>query len=420
LRQILINLTGNAIKFTDQGGVRLVPELVERNGEPHLQFDVVDTGIGLTEAQMGKLFNAFAQADNSTTRKFGGTGLGLAISKRFAELLGGDVTVAAAEVGVGATFRVTVATGPLEGVPMQNDPAAVRAQTEATAADQVTPTDLRGFRLLLAEDGPDNERLISLVLKKAGAKVVVAENGKLALDAALAARDEGKPFDAILMDMQMPVMDGYEATGQLRLMGYCGSIIALTAHAMAGDREKCIQAGCDDYASKPIDRATLVRQIGQLVRKAPSAPVPHQDVSAAKPGLLAGCRILVAEDGPANQRLIELILERAGADVSVQDNGKLAAEAALAAREAGDAFDIILMDMQMPVMDGYDATQMLRRAGLVTPIIAVTAHSMAGDKEKCNMAGCDDYQTKPIDRAKLIEVIRHYWSGAVLLSSAAT
>ncbi|MFQ5461940.1 MAG: response regulator [Phycisphaerae bacterium] len=421
LRQILINLTGNAIKFTEQGCVRLVTELVERNGEPHLQFDVVDTGVGLTEAQMGKLFNAFGQADTSTTRKFGGTGLGLAISKRFAELLGGDITVAATEVGVGSTFRVTVATGSLSGVKMLDDPMSATVLTDdATAGSRAIPSNLDGLRILLAEDGPDNQRLISFVLKKAGADVTVVENGKLALDAALAARDDGKPFDVILMDMQMPVMDGYEATGCLRLQGYHRPIIALTAHAMAGDREKCIRAGCDDYASKPIDRAVLLKQIGKLVDTTRARPAPVQDEPVAEPLLLTGCRILMAEDCPANQRLLRFVLAKEGADVSLQENGKLAVEAALSAREAGRAFDIILMDMQMPVMDGYEATRMLRRKGFVTPIIAVTAHAMTGDKEQCLLAGCDDYHTKPIDRTKLIEMIRHRWSGAAVLSATAS
>ena len=267
LRQILINLIGNAIKFTEVGSVRLVTRLVDdaeddRGGspkEPCLQFDVIDTGQGMTVEQTANLFQPFMQADASATRKIGGTGLGLTISKRFAELLGGDITLVATKVGMGSTFRATVATGSLDGVKMLEDPmsATVVADT-ANPVAQETRSDLNGLRILLAEDGPDNQRLISFVLKKAGADVTVEENGKLALDAALAARDEGEPFDCILMDMQMPVMDGYEATGQLREKGYTGPIIALTAHAMEGDREKCIKAGCDDYATKPVDRQKLI------------------------------------------------------------------------------------------------------------------------------------------------------------------
>ncbi|MFQ5423429.1 MAG: PAS domain S-box protein, partial [Phycisphaerae bacterium] len=262
LRQILINLVGNAIKFTEAGAVRLVTRFVERDHAPSLQFDVVDTGRGMTDEQAARLFQPFMQADNSTTRKFGGTGLGLTISKRFAELLGGDITIAATELGVGTTFRASVATGSLDGVKMLEDPVSATTVVDSTSAiARVAASDLSGLRILLAEDGPDNQRLISFVLKKAGADVTVEENGKLALDAALAARDEGKPFDCILMDMQMPVMDGYEATRQLRRKGYAAPIIAMTAHAMAGDRDKCLHAGCDDYATKPIDRKELITTI---------------------------------------------------------------------------------------------------------------------------------------------------------------
>ncbi len=262
LRQILINLVGNAIKFTEVGAVRLVIRLVHEGGRPCLQFDVIDTGLGMTEAQVGGLFQAFTQADTSTTRKFGGTGLGLTICKRFAELLGGDITVVETEMGVGTTFRATMATGPLDGVKMLEDPlSATVVADNADSVAQFSPTELHGCHVLLAEDGLDNQRLISFMLKKAGADVTLKENGKLAFDAALAARDRGNPFDVILMDMQMPVMDGYEASSQLRRKGYTGLIIALTAHAMDGDRQKCLDAGCDDYATKPIDRQKLFEAI---------------------------------------------------------------------------------------------------------------------------------------------------------------
>ena len=266
LRQILINLIGNAIKFTEVGDVRLITRFVDDADNPCLQFDVIDTGRGMTEEQKAKLFQPFMQADNSTTRQFGGTGLGLTISKRFAEMLGGDITVVATERGAGSTFRAAVATGPLDGVKMLDDPMLATFVADADADNAVAVaralrSDIQGCRILLAEDSPDIQRLIAFFLKKAGADVTVVDNGKFALDAALAARDEGNPFDVILMDIQMPVMDGYEAVGQLRRKGYTGSIIALTANAMAGDRQKCINAGCDDYATKPIDRKKLIATI---------------------------------------------------------------------------------------------------------------------------------------------------------------
>ena len=260
LRQILINLIGNAIKFTEIGGVRLVIRFVDDDAKPAIRFDVLDTGIGMTADQIAKLFQPFTQADTSTTRKFGGTGLGLTISKRFAQMLGGDIAVES-EPGEGSVFRVTIDAGPMEDVKMVDDPGiAIITHSEAKTTRKPKPAKIE-CRILLAEDGPDNQRLISFVLSKAGAEVTVKENGQLAVEAALAAVEEGCPFDVILMDMQMPVMDGYEAVSLLRSRGYTGPIIALTAHAMEGDRQKCIGAGCNDYATKPISRQQLIETI---------------------------------------------------------------------------------------------------------------------------------------------------------------
>ncbi len=262
LRQMLINLTGNAIKFTEVGKVRLVVRLLDaESDEPTVQFEVVDSGIGMTEEQIVGLFRPFHQADTSTTRKFGGTGLGLAISKRLAEKLGGDIVVKST-LGEGSTFTVTVETGPLDGVKLADNPTDAPVGTDPDKKPTAPKTKLGG-RVLLAEDGPDNQRLISSLLKKAGTEVAMAENGQIAHDLALAARDEGAPFDVILMDMQMPVMDGYDATSKLRETGYSGPIIALTAHAMNTDRDKCLAAGCDDYMAKPIDHEKLISLIAE-------------------------------------------------------------------------------------------------------------------------------------------------------------
>ncbi len=261
LRQILINLIGNAIKFTETGSVRLVGSVVDKH-DPCLQFDVIDTGSGMDEEQKARLFQPFVQADASTTRKYGGTGLGLSISKRFAELLGGDIVVVATGVDVGTTFRATVAAGSLDGVKMLDDPMAATVVTEAAnPVGQVSPFALQGSRILLAEDNVTNQALIVGILKKSGAEITAVKDGKLAVDAVLSAISEGSPFDVVLMDMQMPVMDGYEATALLRKEAYAGPIIAITANAMAQDREKCIEAGCDDFATKPINRIGLIETI---------------------------------------------------------------------------------------------------------------------------------------------------------------
>jgi PAS domain S-box-containing protein len=269
LRQILVNLIGNAIKFTEAGDIRLIARfspLASDDGSLH--FDVIDTGIGMTEEQTARLFAPFAQGDASTVRRFGGTGLGLVICKRLAQMLGGDVSVVETHQGAGTHVRLTVTTGSLVGVPMIDAPlvaTSIRTESHRPEAPVDDPS-LTGCRILLAEDGPDNQRLISHVLRKAGTEVSLAENGCLAVDSALLAAGERKPFDVILMDMQMPVMDGYEATRTLRSKGYTGAIVALTAHAMAQDREQCLNAGCDDYATKPIDRHLLLKTISRLVQ----------------------------------------------------------------------------------------------------------------------------------------------------------
>jgi PAS domain S-box-containing protein len=287
VKQILINIVGNAIKFTESGSVTIQARFIESvprgrtsRGASMMQFDVIDTGIGMSPEQVARLFKPFAQADSSMSRRFGGTGLGLLISKRFAHILGGDIS-AESEPGVGSTFRITVATGSCVGVRMIDPLAAPKADScpgddsgqgdAPAAAPQPVRIRVPGCRILLVEDGADNQRLISFVLKKAGADVTIAENGQVAVDTVRAAMVERSPenvspFDIILMDMQMPVMDGYEATGRLRQMGFTGPIIAVTAHAMAHEREKCMGAGCDDFTPKPIDRHRLLATIRKHVQ----------------------------------------------------------------------------------------------------------------------------------------------------------
>ncbi len=269
LRQILVNLVGNAVKFTETGTVRVVLSFQQASPAlSWLEFDVIDTGIGISESQIEKLFHAFSQGDNSSTRRFGGTGLGLAISRQLAQLLGGNVTVCS-QLGKGSRFRLSVATGSTEGVPLVD---RVKSSPPVIASASPPGIDcLPGLRanVLLAEDGPDNQRLISTLLAKSGANVSVASNGEAALDSALRSRDRGEAFDVILMDMQMPVMDGYEATRRLREAEWHGPIIALTANAMAGDRERCLAAGCDDYLTKPITRRILVETIARYLAERP-------------------------------------------------------------------------------------------------------------------------------------------------------
>ncbi len=271
LRQILFNVVGNAVKFTHEGEVRVTVHLVRPDGGPSmLQFEVKDTGIGLTREQLRKLFRPFTQADASITRKYGGSGLGLTISKRLANMLGGDVTAVSAK-DKGSTFTVTIETGDVSQVALVEHPETLPDEwrQQLLRATASKPPSLH-CRVLLAEDGIDNQRLITFVLQKAGAEVVTVDNGQIAFDTAMAANRTGHPFDVVLMDMAMPIIDGFEATARLRDAGYDRPIVALTAHAMSGDRDRCLDAGCDDYASKPIDRNSLI----QLVARH-SNPVSH-------------------------------------------------------------------------------------------------------------------------------------------------
>ncbi len=280
LRQILLNLVGNAIKFTQRGGVEVSAEVVGAHAaQPVLKIQVRDSGIGMNAEQLARVFEPFAQADESTTRRFGGTGLGLAISRRLARQLGGDLT-AQSTPGRGSCFTLTIPTGPLEGVAWVTVPTeALEQPDEPARPEERWGTDCalpKGCRILLAEDAPDTRRLVCRFLEKGGATVTAVEDGQQAVEQALAAARAGRPFDAVLMDMQMPVLDGYGATRALREAGYRGTIIALTAHAMPDDRQRCLRAGCDDYATKPIRRevlfATLRRHLdGQARSSRPPA-----------------------------------------------------------------------------------------------------------------------------------------------------
>jgi PAS domain S-box-containing protein len=304
VRQALVNLVGNAVKFTERGGVRIVASCLPawRDGRPAVRIKVIDTGIGIRPEDLAQLFQPFVQADASTSRKYGGTGLGLAISRHLAELLGGELAAESA-VGAGSTFTLTIPTGSLEGVLMLKDPAEAAygeaARLQSPAADGKT---LLGTRVLLAEDGPDNQRLIRTILSIAGAEVELAVNGREAV-----AKARARSFDVVLMDMQMPQMDGYEATRLLRSQGYAAPIVALTAHSMASDLEKCLAAGCTDHLAKPIDRERLIRAVARYAGKEISGEIPAVLKSEAAAGDLGVLRSQYADDPDLAEVLAQFV-----------------------------------------------------------------------------------------------------------------
>lgn len=269
LRQILVNLAGNAIKFTQTGGVRLEAEVIETNGVPMIVIDVTDTGVGMTPEQAGKIFAAFQQGDSSTSRQFGGTGLGLVISRKLAELMGGSVVLLRTEIGKGTTFRLSLPVTPedlqrtvteIKVPPVVKVPALIARKLHA--------------RVLLAEDGPDNQRLIRYMFEKAGAQIDITNDGGEALtkyEASLTITPNAGPpkssYDLIITDMQMPNVDGYTFARTLREKGCTLPILALTAHAMPEEHAKCLASGCDDIASKPINRAKLLDQCERLISR---------------------------------------------------------------------------------------------------------------------------------------------------------
>ncbi len=352
LRQILMNLVGNAAKFTDAGRVSVRAEVVQRENveTPLLRIAVEDTGPGMTRLQAQKLFRPFTQADASVTRKHGGTGLGLTICRRLAGLMQGTVTLEYTAPGHGSRFVVELPLVTADGAAMTDVLTTFAADGPAGGGPTAAAlTGVLSGRILLAEDGEDNRRLITYHLSRAGAEVTVVENGRLALDLIEAAPRDGRQFDLLVTDMQMPIMDGYTLARSLRKLGHTIPIIALTAHAMAEDRQKCLEAGCDDYATKPIDRVRLIAVCRSLlgtpkVAEAPPAPVlPTTTAQAAGlttpmvlPNVASDEDVLLSDmaDDPDMLELIGQFLQQLSARIAVIEACRSPAERAALASTA--------------------------------------------------------------------------------------
>jgi PAS domain S-box-containing protein len=403
LRQILINLIGNAIKFTEHGSVRVVTCLLaEREA---LRIAVIDTGIGMSVAQQQRLFQAFSQGDSTVARRYGGSGLGLIISRRLIAMLGGEIRVESA-LDQGSTFEITVPTGALAGVPrIRPEQARLLSPAVATAApDTAANAVLRATarmaspepaavlsaeaaarltcRVLVVDDQDDVRNLVRYELARAGAAVSSVSDGQQALDLVLQAERSGAAIDVVLLDMQMPLLDGYDTARKLRAAGFQGAIVALTASAMQGDRERCLEAGCDDYASKPLDVRRLVELVSGLAQPAPAPPSRQR----------AGCSVLVVDDNPDVREALQMLLELRGHTVTTAGSGSAALEISAAQQP-----DVVVLDLGLPDISGLEvATQIRSNPALgSTVLIALSGRDQPEDVKRSRAAGFDHHLVKP-------------------------
>jgi len=386
LRQILANLVSNAVKFTARGEVFVSLEVAATDvfaGESivHLRAEIRDTGIGMSEEAVGRLFQAFTQADSSTTRRYGGTGLGLTIAKRLVEAMKGTLQVSS-KVGKGSTFTVTF---PL--------PEAKRKKTAA-------PSILRGLNALIVDDNPTNRLILEHYLSAAGMKHVSADSGPAGLEAARCASKSGTPYDVILLDFQMPEMDGLGFVAKLRADPMIANSPCVMLSSL-GDRGDLPNTdGVVAWLGKPVRQSALLRILASIVDHASNSEQPVGK-RAGDHLTFPGAKVLLAEDHEVNQMVAIRVLNTFGITVELAVNGEEVLKLIKAQH-----FDAVLMDCQMPVMDGYEAAQAIREwerttAGKHIPIIAMTANALSGDRARCLAAGMDDHIAKPFRREAL-------------------
>jgi len=396
LRQIITNLVGNAIKFTERGevGLEVALELIPpRRDEAQLRFSVRDTGIGIAPEKQRLIFEAFSQADNSTTRKYGGTGLGLTISSRLVEMMSGRLWLES-EPGRGSCFQFTARVGLAPGVDL------------ATAVP-VAPAEVAGLHALVVDDNPKSRGIMEEMLVRWGMKPRLAASGPEALTVLQQEPAPSPDFALLLIDLRMPGMDGFTLVERIREQANPrnAAIVLLASGGRRGDAARCQELGIAACLVKPIVQSELLAAILQALDAAPRSPqelrpAPRQASLAGQRSL----RVLLAEDNAINQKLASRLIEKRGHRVAVAGDGRAALEAL-----EREAFDLVLMDVQMPVMDGFEATAVIRRqekgTGRHVPIIAMTAHAMKGDRERCLAAGMDGYVPKPVQGQELFAEI---------------
>jgi len=397
LGQILINFVNNAIKFTEQGEIGLSIDLLERAGDKvQLKFSVRDTGIGMTGEQAATLFQPFSQADTSTTRKHGGTGLGLSISRKLAELMGGRVWLES-EPGVGSTFNFTVW---LE----------VGA---ATGSGKIIPEKLAQLRVLVVDDNPAAREILQQPLSTLTARVDTIATGKEAI-AAVQQHDATDPYDIVFMDWRMPGMDGLQTSRHIKsdeTLTHPPAIVLVTAFGREEVREEAERLQLDGFLVKPVTKSMIVDTlVNVFAHEGEAASVATEGEQAMR---LRGARILLTEDNEINQQIAVELLEGTGAMVKVANNGREAVEI-LSNGPQPPPFDVVLMDLQMPEMDGYQATAKLRSDSrfAALPIIAMTAHATIEERQRCLASGMNAHISKPIDPSALFETVARYYRPA--------
>jgi PAS domain S-box-containing protein len=392
LNQVLINLANNAIKFTERGEITISAQLIERNEDGvMLRFGVTDTGIGMTPEQQGRLFQAFSQADSSTTRRFGGTGLGLSISKRLVEMMGGEIGVDS-EPEHGSTFWFTARLG------IGTEP---KRRTR-----RALPEELEELRVLVVDDHPTARTILSRYLESFGFATAEAASGAEALDELETAE---LPYQLVLMDWKMPGMDGIEAARRIHASEKITKqpeIIMVSAYGREELAEQAQAEGIDSFLVKPISPSTLLDAVLETMGHEVERRV-ESVATTADPERLRGASLLLVEDNEINQQVAEELLSQAGIEVTIANHGREGVDV-LAARPRD--FDGVLMDIQMPVMDGYTATREIRKDDRFKdiPVIAMTANAMAGDREKALEAGMNDHVAKPIDVTELFGILERW------------
>ena len=399
LRQILLNLIGNALKFTSAGEIALKVQLdLIEDKTSTLHFIVSDTGIGIAPEKLQSIFNSFSQADTSTTREFGGTGLGLTISRRLAEMMGGKIWVES-ELGVGSQFHFCIQLG--------------AAKTQASRiSSSPAAAHLRGAKVLIVDDNRTNRRILEGLLKHWEMSATAVSSGEEALTEISSAHASDHPYNLILTDMHMPKMDGFDLVETIKGQSHpsTATIMMLTSGGQRGDAARCSELGIAAYLLKPVRQSELREAIARVLNvheTFDAAPMVTRDLLVDERDPACSLEILLAEDNPINQKLATRLLQKRGHQVTVTANGK----EALAAL-AEHTYDLVLMDVQMPEMDGLEATMKLRALEKITghhqPVVAMTALAMKGDRERCIEAGMDGYLSKPIRQQELDDVLESY------------